>query len=135
ACSIGAHRILEIGTLAAYSTIWLARALADGGTILTLEAEPRHAEVARRNIDNAGLSNRVEILVGDAQEALKTLNDRRPFDFTFIDANKTHTADYFDWAVELSRPGSLIVVDNVVRAGAVSDPDSEDPSVRGIQRL
>ena len=135
AASVGARRILEIGTLGAYSTIWLARALPSDGTVLTLEADPRHADVARANIDQAGLSDRVEVLLGDALETLPGLAGRGPFDFSFIDADKANIPGYFRWAVELSRPGSLIVVDNVVRNGAVSDPDSEDPAVRGIQRL
>lgn len=135
AASVGARRILEIGTLGAYSTIWLARGLAGDGTVLTLEADARHSEVARANLDRAGLSDRVEVLLGDALETLPGLSGRDPFDFTFIDADKANIPGYFGWAVELSRPGSLIVVDNVVRAGAVSDPDSEDPSVRGVRQL
>ena len=135
AASVGARRILEIGTLGAYSTIWLARTLPSDGTVITLEADPRHTEVARANIERAGLSDRVDVLLGDALEVLPGLTERGPFDFSFIDADKANIPGYFGWAVELSRPGSLIVVDNVVRSGAVSDPDSEDPSVRGVQQL
>lgn len=135
ASSIGAHNILEIGTLGAYSTIWLARALPGDGALITLEAEPRHAELAHDNLARAGLADRTEILLGDALDTLPGLRSRAPFDFTFIDADKPNTAEYFRWALELSRPGGLIVVDNVVRGGVVADNADDDPSVHGIQRL
>jgi predicted O-methyltransferase YrrM len=130
--TIGARRILEIGTLGGYSAIWLARALPPDGQLVTLEYEPKHAEVARRNIERAGLADRVEIHVGAALETLPAL--RGPFDFIFVDADKPSNPDYFDWALKLSRPGSLIVVDNVVRAGAIANPKG-DASVRGTRRM
>ncbi len=128
----GARSILEIGTLGGYSTIWLARGLAPGGRLTTLEAEARHAEVARANIERAGLSPVVELRLGPALETLPRLAEegRGPFDFIFIDADKPPTADYFDWAIRLARPGSLIVVDNVVRRGAIArDPASLGPDI------
>lgn len=133
----GAHSILEIGTLGGYSTIWLARALSEGGRLVTLESDSKHAEIARANIARAGLGGVVEIRLGRALETLPQLaaEGLGPFDFVFIDADKVSTADYFDWALKLTRPGSLIVVDNVVRNGAVSDPDSTDPSVQGVRRF
>ena len=137
ACVQGARTILEIGTLGGYSTIWLARALPAGGRLITLEAEPRHAEVARANFARAGLADTVELRLGPALETLPQLaaEGRGPFDFIFIDADKVSTADYFAWALKLSRRGSLIVVDNVVRQGAVADAASEDPSVQGVRRF
>ena len=133
----GARAILEIGTLAGYSTIWLARALPPGGRLITLEAEPKHAEVARANIARAGLSDVVELRLGQALETLPRLaaEGRGPFDLIFIDADKQSTAEYFSWALRLARRGSLIVVDNVVRNGAVADADSTDPSIQGIRRF
>jgi len=133
----GARAILEIGTLAGYSTIWLARALPTGGQMITLEAEPKHAEVARANIARAGLSDVVELRLGPALETLPRLaaEGRGPFDLIFIDADKQSTAEYFSWALRLARRGSLIVVDNVVRNGAVADADSTDPSIQGIRRF
>ena len=133
----GARRILEIGTLGGYSTIWLARALPAGGRLITLELDPRHAEVARANIGGAGLSGVVDIRVGPARESLEALVAERvgPFDLTFIDADKPGTAAYFALALELSRPGSLIVVDNVVRDGKVADGDTGDAAVEGIRRF
>lgn len=135
--AIGARRILEIGTLGAYSTIWLGRALPAGGRLITLEAEPKHAEVARRNIENAGLSGVVEVRIGRALETLPELRREKagPFDLTFIDADKPSTPDYFTWAVDLSRPGSVIIVDNVVRHGEVIDASSQDPNVQGMRRF
>ena len=127
-----ARRILEIGTLAGYSTIWMGRALPEDGELVSLEIDARHAEVARRNIDRAGLSSRVEVLLGPALETLPTL--RGPFDLAFIDADKVNIPSYYDWAVKLSRPGSVIIVDNVVRNGAVIDPDG-DAAVKGVRRL
>jgi predicted O-methyltransferase YrrM len=133
---IKARRILEIGTLGAYSTIWLARALPADGRMITLEYEARHATVARSNLARAGLSDKVEVIVGPALETLPQLesSDRGPFDLFFIDADKPATADYFAWSMKLSRPGSVIVVDNVVRKGAVTNTNSTDEDVQGVQR-
>ena len=133
----GARNILEIGTLGGYSTIWLARALPSGGRLITLEFEPKHAEVARGNIARAGLADVVELRVGRALDTLPELaaEGRGPFDLIFIDADKPSTADYFAWSLKLSRPGTLIVVDNVVRKGAVVDAASDDPRVQGIRRF
>jgi predicted O-methyltransferase YrrM len=128
----GASRILEVGTLAGYSALWLARALPPDGRLVTLEYEPRHAEVARRNIERAGLSDRVEVIVGAAMETLPHLDG--PFDFVFIDADKPSNPDYFECALKLSRPGTVIVVDNVVRNGAVTEGKG-DASARGIRRM
>jgi predicted O-methyltransferase YrrM len=136
--AIGARRILEIGTLGGYSTIWLARALPVDGRLITLEADPRHAEVARANIARAGLAGVVEVRLGPALDTLPQLSSDHgePFDLVFIDADKQSNADYFGWAMRgLTRPGSLIVVDNVVRGGAVVEPDSDDPRVAGTRRL
>ena len=130
---LNARRILEVGTLGGYSTIWLARGLAPGGKLITLEALEKHAKVARANIERAGLSAVVEIRVGQALETLPGIAG--PFDLTFIDADKRSNAEYFSWALKLSRPGSLIVVDNVVREGAVIDARSRDASVQGVRRL
>jgi predicted O-methyltransferase YrrM len=133
----GARNILEIGTLGAYSTIWLARALPPGGRLITLEADPKHAEVAKTNIARAGLSGVVELRLGRALDTLPALltEHRGPFDMIFIDADKPGYPDYFAWALKLSRRGTLIVADNVVRKGAVADPDSSDPMVQGVQRF
>ena len=133
----GARTILEIGTLGGYSTLWLARALPPGGRIITLEFEPRHAEVARADIERAGMSHLVEIRVGRALDTLAVLarEGKGPFDLTFIDADKQNTADYFTWALKLSRRGSLIITDNVVRKGAVIDPASPDANVQGMRRF
>ena len=130
----GARRILEIGTLAGYSTIWLARALPPGGQLITLEYDPRHADVARANIARAGLADRVEVRVGRALEALPGLVVDEPFDLIFIDADKPSTADYFRWALKLSRPGTVIVVDNVVRDGRLVDANG-DGDVQGMRRF
>jgi predicted O-methyltransferase YrrM len=129
----GARRILEIGTLGGYSTIWLARALPADGQLVTLEYDPKHAEVARANIERAGLADRVEVRVGAALDTLPGLEG--PFDLAFIDADKPNNPDYFRAALRLSRPGSVIVVDNVVRGGRVADPDSTDPAVLGTRAL
>jgi predicted O-methyltransferase YrrM len=133
----GARSILEIGTLGGYSTIWLARALPAGGHLITLEANSKHAGVARANFARAGLADTVELRVGRALDTLPQLaaEGRGPFDVVFIDADKQNNPEYFAWALELSRCGSLIIVDNVVRNGAVLDPASEDPGVRGVRRL
>jgi predicted O-methyltransferase YrrM len=131
--TMGARNILEIGTLGGYSTIWLARALPAGGRVITLEAEPKHAEVARANFARAGLADKIELRLGKALDTLPKLTG--PFDLFFIDADKPSIPEYFDWALELSRPGSLILVDNVVRKGAVADPASSDPNVQGVRRF
>jgi predicted O-methyltransferase YrrM len=133
----GARAILEIGTLGGYSTIWLARALPPGGRLITLEADPKHAEVAKANITRAGLTGVVELRLGRALDTLPVLlrENRGPFDMIFIDADKSGYPDYFGWALKLSRQGSLIVADNVVRKGAVADPASADPMVQGVRRF
>jgi predicted O-methyltransferase YrrM len=135
--ALGARSILEVGTLGSYSTIWLARALPEDGRLVSLELNPRHAEVARANIARAGLGDRVEVRVGAALETLPKLaeEERGPFDLFFLDADKPNTTSYFDWALRLSRPGSLIVVDNVVRKGELANPSSDDANVRGMRVL
>ncbi len=133
--AIGARRILEIGTLGGYSTIWLARGLGADGRLVTLEANPDYAEIARANIARAGLADRVAVRVGRAQDILPGLAVEAPFDLVFIDADKPGTPGYFQWAVKLARRGSLIVVDNVVREGAVLDADSDDVSVQAMRRF
>jgi predicted O-methyltransferase YrrM len=137
AAMVGAKRILEIGTLGGYSTIWMARALPPGGRIITLEADRRHADLARKNVDAAGVGSLVDIEIGAALDTLPRIAAaaREPFDLTFIDADKTNTVPYFEWALRLSRPGSLIVVDNVVRKGAVADAASSDKDVQGMRRF
>ena len=133
----GAGTILELGTLGGYSTIWLGRALPPGGRLVTLEYEPKHAAVARANIARAGLADRVEIRIGPALETLPHLaaEGRGPFDLIFIDADKESYPEYLDWALKLSRRGSLIIADNVVRQGAVVDPADNRPAVVGIRRF
>jgi predicted O-methyltransferase YrrM len=142
----GAKRILEIGTLGGYSTIWLGRALAPGGRLISLEVEPKFAEVARGNLARAGLGGAAEVRVGKAIESLERLVQERgaangaggmfvPFDFVFIDADKASTPEYFAAALELSRAGTMIVVDNVIRDGAIVEGASEDASVRGMRRF
>lgn len=133
--AIGARRILEIGTLGGYSTIWLARGLPSDGRLITLEANPDYAEVARANIARAGLSEMVEVRVGRAQDTLPRLAAEAPFDLIFIDADKPGTPGYFQWAVKLARRGTLIIVDNVVREGAVLDAASNDQNVQGMRRF
>ncbi len=132
----GARRILEIGTLGGYSAIWLARALPADGQLVTLELEPKHAEVARANLARAGLAERAEVRVGPALESLAALagEGAAPFDFVFIDADKAGYPDYWHWALKLARPGALIVADNVVRRGAVADAASTDANVQGVRR-
>ncbi|NDJ90493.1 O-methyltransferase [Mycolicibacter kumamotonensis] len=125
-----ATRILEIGTLGGYSTIWLARAAGPDGTVVTLEYEPRHADVARANLDRAGVGDRVRVIVGPALETLPTLTGD-PFDLVFIDADKENNVGYLNWAVKLCRPGSVIVVDNVIRDGAILQPRPDDVTARG----
>lgn len=129
----GAREILELGTLAGYGTIWLARALPPGGRLVTLEADPARAETARANVAGAGLADIVEVHVGPALETLPELAG--PFDLIFLDADKRGNPEYLRRALELARPGSLIVADNVVRDGAVIDAESKDPSVQGIRRF
>jgi len=134
---ISARLILEIGTLGGYSTIWLARALPPEGRLLSLEFSPVHAEIAQANIQRAGLSARVEIRVGAALDSLPKIAQQglAPFDFIFIDADKPNNPHYLEWAVKLSRPGTLIVVDNVVRDGAIADASSSDPSIIGTRQM
>ena len=133
----GAKRILEIGTLGGYSSIWMARALPVDGRLVTLEFEPKHFEVAKENIARAGLSGRVDQRLGPALETLPVLASEGlgPFDFVFIDADKENCAPYFTWAVRLSRPGTVIVVDNVIRDGKVADAKTKDSRAQGIRRL
>jgi predicted O-methyltransferase YrrM len=133
----GARRILEIGTLGGYSTIWLARALPPDGHLITLEADTRHAEVARENLALAGLAGLTEVRVGRAQETLPHLASAGagPFDVIFIDADKAGYPDYLRWSLDLARPGTLIIADNVVRDGAVADPASDDPAVQGVRQF
>lgn len=132
-----AQSILEIGTLGGYSTIWLARALPDHGRVVTLELNPDHAAIARDNIARAGLADRVEVRVGPALDSLQQLiaEQGKPFDLVFIDADKVSTADYYRFARQLTGSGALIIVDNVVRRGAVVEADSPDASVQGIRRF
>ena len=137
ALSHGARSILEIGTLAGYSTIWLARALPPSGRLVTLEVDPKHAEVARANIARAGLAEAVDLRLGRALDTLPQLlaEGAGPFDIVFIDADKANTTAYFEWALKLTRRGSLIIADNVVRDGAVIDAASTDASVQGVRRF
>jgi predicted O-methyltransferase YrrM len=139
AVATGAKNILEIGTLGGYSTIWLARALPKDGTgkLITLEYEPKHAEVARANLARAGLAGVVDVRVGRAIDTLPKLHAENagPFDLVFLDADKTGYPDYLEWAVKLSRPGAVIIADNVVRKGAVADPNNTDPNVRAVRRF
>jgi predicted O-methyltransferase YrrM len=134
---LNARNILEIGTLGGYSTIWMARGLAEGGRLITLEYEPRHAEVAMANLVRAGLSDRVEIRVGRAGDTLPKLVEegRGPFDLVFIDADKQGYTEYLEWSMKLSRRGTVIIADNVVRNGAIIDPASSDEMVQGIRRF
>ena len=133
----GARSILEIGTLGGYSTIWLARAQPPGGKLITLEADPKHAEVARKNVARADLADVAEVRLGKALETLPQLaaEGLAPFDLVFIDADKENTPAYFDWALKLTRSGSLIITDNVVRKGEVINAASDDASVQGIRRF
>jgi predicted O-methyltransferase YrrM len=132
-----ARAILEIGTLGGYSTIWLARGLPAGGRLITLEADPRHAQVARANLARAGLAATVEVRLGRALDTLPQIEAEGlgPFDLIFIDADKPNNANYLDWALRLARPGGLIVADNVVRDGAVADPATRDASAQGVRRF
>jgi predicted O-methyltransferase YrrM len=133
----GARRALEIGTLGGYSTIWIASALPDDGRLITLERSARHAEVARKNVARAGLGGKVEVRTGAALTTLPNIEAERlgPFDFVFIDADKVNNAAYLEWALRLSRPGTAIVVDNVVRDGEVTQARSADPDVVGVRRM
>lgn len=135
--AMGARRILELGTLGGYSGIWLARALPPDGVLVTLEVDPKHAEVARRNFDRAGVTPRIDLRVGSALDLLPRIEaeSRGPFDVVFIDADKPHYAEYLEWSIRLSRPGSLIIADNVVREGAVADAASNDPLIQGVRRF
>jgi predicted O-methyltransferase YrrM len=134
---LGARKILEIGTLGGYSTIWMARALPEGGRIITLEADPKHAEVARKNFMRAGVENKIELRLGKALDTLPQVAADRlgPFDLVFIDANKSNMPEYFEWSLKLARLGSIIIADNVVRAGAVLDSESNDADIQGIRRF
>ena len=133
--AVGARRILEIGTLGGYSAIWLARALPRDGRLVTLELDPKHAEVARRNFARAGVGHLVDLRVGPALATLPALRPDEPFDFIFIDADKGGYTAYLDWAVKLSHPGTLIIADNVVRDGEVTNAASTDTSVQGIRHF
>lgn len=131
----GASRVLEIGTLGAYSTIWMARALPDHGRIVSLESEPKHAEIAQANLTRAGLMHKVDLRVGPALTSLPDIKEEypEPFDLIFIDADKPSNPDYLRWALRLTRPGSLIIGDNIIRDGEVIHSDSEDPRVQGVR--
>jgi predicted O-methyltransferase YrrM len=130
-----ARRILEVGTLGGYSTIWLARALPDNGSLITLELEPHHAAVARENVDKAGIGDLVDIRVGPAVETLAAMNEEASFDFIFIDADKPNNVNYVREAIRLARPGATIIVDNVVREGVVLDAHSDDERIVGTRAL
>ena len=137
ALAVGAKWVLEVGTLGGYSAIWLARALGRGGRLVTLEYEPKHAEVARKNLKRAGLAKKVEIRVGAAADSLARLVEEgvKPFDLIFIDADKKNNAIYLDWALRLAKPGTLIIVDNVVRDGKLADAESDDPDIVGTRAI
>jgi predicted O-methyltransferase YrrM len=130
----GARSILEIGTLGGYSTIWMGRALPEDGTLITLEYSEEHSLVARENIKMAGLEDKITVIVGEALETLPTLKDHK-FDFIFIDADKKNNPHYIKWAIQLSTPGAVIMTDNVVRSGKVTDAASEDENIRGIREF
>ncbi|MDH6679992.1 putative O-methyltransferase YrrM [Rhodococcus sp. LBL1] len=134
---VGATRVLEIGTLGGYSTIWLARAVGESGRVVTLEYEPKHAAVARGNVDRAGVGSRVDIRIGAALDTLPGVeaDGMGPFDLVFIDADKVNNSNYVRWALRMSRPGTVIVVDNVVRGGGVSNPDLDDEAVRASREV
>lgn len=132
-----AKKVLELGTLGGYSTIWLARALPDQGKVITIEVDKHHGDVAQKNIDNAGLSQKVDLRVGKALDILPQIiaENEGPFDLIFIDADKPPYTEYFEYALQLSRPGTLIICDNVIREGKVLDNNSNDEKVKGVQRL
>src|SRR5215470_706652 len=134
---ISARNILEIGTLGGYSTIWMARALPEDGRLITLEADKKHADVARENFDRAGVANKVELRLGKALDTLPQIAAERrgPFDLIFIDANKSNLPEYFEWSLKLAHPGSIIIADNVVREGAVLNAASADADIQGIRRF
>lgn len=133
----GARRVLEIGTLGGYSTIWLARALPAGGRVVTLEIDPHHADIARANLSAAGVLDRVEVRVAAAIDSLRNMQEKEeaPFDLIFIDADKRSIPAYLEWSLTLSHPGTMIIVDNVVRDGKVIEPDNPDPDVQGVRRM
>jgi predicted O-methyltransferase YrrM len=133
----GARRVLEIGTLGGYSTIWMARAVGFGGQVVTLELDPHHAKIAQHNLENAGVADRVELRIGPATESLATLVAEKstPFDFIFIDADKAGYPDYIHWSLKLSRRGTMIIADNVVRDGKVIDDADPDPNIEGVRRF
>jgi predicted O-methyltransferase YrrM len=135
--SIGARAVLEFGTLGGYSTIWIGRALPEGGSLITLEADAGHVEVARENIEEAGLTDMVDLRVGPALETLPALEAEGagPFDLVFIDADKVNTPEYFAWSLDRTRPGGMIIADNVVRGGTLAEADSEDPTILAQRRL
>ena len=135
--AINARRVLEIGTLGGYSTIWLARALPKDGHVVTFEVDPRHGEVARSNFAHAGLAQRIDLRLGKALDLLPKLaaEKREPFDLVFIDADKENIPEYFTWSLKLTHPGSLIIVDNVIRDGKVIDGKSRDTNVKGVRRF
>ena len=132
-----AKNILEVGTLGGYSTIWMTRSLPSDGRVVTIEIDPRHAEVAQENFTRAGLADKIELRVGNARDILPAMIEEgmEPFDFVFIDADKASNPDYFGWALRMSRPGTVIIVDNVIRDGHIIEADSEDASVQGVRRL
>lgn len=133
AAAMGARRILEIGTLGGFSTIWLARGAGPQAQVVTLEYEPRHAEVARANLEQAGVADRVQVVVGPALETLPTVSGA-PFDMVFVDADKENYVAYLEWAVKLTRPGALIVLDNVIREGAILTPETADARAQATRR-
>jgi predicted O-methyltransferase YrrM len=135
--AIGARSILEIGTLGGYSTIWMARTLPPDGTMISLEADPKHAVVAQQNITRAGLSDKVDVRVGRALDLLPRIaeENRASFDMVFVDADKGNNPNYFDWALKLTHPGSLIIIDNVVRGGEIVDDNTKDEAIEGTRRL
>lgn len=130
----GARRVLEIGTLGGYSTIWFARAVGPGGRVVTIEAEPDNAAIARANLERAGVADRVEVRIGRGADVLPALEGDEPFDLVFIDADKESNAVYLDWAARLGRPGTVVVLDNVVRGGEVADAATQDAKVQGARR-
>jgi predicted O-methyltransferase YrrM len=132
--AVQARRILEIGTLGGFSTIWLTRGAGAQGRVVTLEYEAKHAEVARANLERAGVADRVQVIVGAALDTLPTVTNNGPFDLVFIDADKENYVAYLEWAVRLTRPGSVILVDNVIRDGQILDPESDDPRVQATRQ-
>uniref|UniRef100_A0A060TGV4 ARAD1D26246p n=1 Tax=Blastobotrys adeninivorans TaxID=409370 RepID=A0A060TGV4_BLAAD len=135
ALSIGAKRILEVGTLGGYSAVWLAKALPEGGKVVTLEYEPLHAKVAKANIERAGFSDKVEVIVGNAHDTLRSsqVQSQAPFDMVFIDAEKSGYPDYFDGALEVCRKGAVLVIDNAIRRGSIADPKNDTDEINGVR--